>query len=217
MYYLGALTQDALPSGKHTGTVFRIPSKLIHSEYIAALKERLGIDNSFTEESQIAITTLLKEKDIRELCNLAEMHFQSLKGNAVKFQDEKDVQSLFVYAFQFYYKKVIGETEFEFYDRNRKKRYADLLYQPDDAVHIEFKNVKTNHMVIDNMILDNNNSWEKGYIMNNKIEAMNDDELKNVKVREPFSNFKIFPADSSGNYLERNNKTTYFSLLVVFN
>jgi len=208
MYYLGALTQDKLPEEKNSGTVFKIPNKVIRREYIHALKERLDMQNSNAENLQLAITQLLRNKDIGPMCAFAEEKFKTLKGNAVKFQNEKDLQALFIYGIELYGKRVTGEAEFQFKDYEGKRRYADFLYQEDDAVHIEFKNLKTSHLIVrDERFDEYNDEWEKGYRINDKIEAMNHNELMKLQVYEPSYQYNRFSSSDKGNYVKRNLKT----------
>ncbi len=75
----------------------------------------------------MAIIELLRKKDIRPMCAFAEEKFKKLKGDTVKFQDEKDLQVLFIYGIEAYSKRVIGEAEFKFEDSNRIGRHPDLL------------------------------------------------------------------------------------------
>ncbi len=214
MYYLGALTQDKLPENVKTGTVFRIPNKVIRKEYIDTLSQRFQINKASAQKIQLAITALLREKDIGPICQFAEEHFQTLMGNAVKFQNEKDLQALFVYGFYFYGKTVQGEQEFMFTDNEGKGRYADFLFQPDDAVHIEFKNIKTSSLIVEGETFDewkNSVSWDIGYSLNDRLQEMSDEQIMELPVRETASNPKyyIFAKDSNGNYLKKDLKNVY--------
>ncbi len=81
------------------------------------------MQNSNAGSLQLAIRELLRKKYIRPMCVFAEEKFKMLKGNAIKFRDEKNLQELFIYGIELYGKRVTGEAEFEFNDNKGTKRY----------------------------------------------------------------------------------------------
>jgi hypothetical protein len=74
---------------------------------------------------------------------------------------------------------VKGEAEFKFEDSNRIGRREDILYQADNAIHIEFKNLKTSHLIFHGERFNEYyDDWEKGYGINREIDKTNNNPEK---------------------------------------
>ncbi len=157
----------------------------------------------------MAIIELLRKKDIRPICAFAEEKFKKIKGNTVKFQDEKDLQVLFIYEIEVYSKRVIGEAEFKFEDSNRIGRREDILYQTDNAIHIEFKNLKTSHLIFHGERFNEYyDDWEKGYGINREIDKMNNNPEMIFNCKKCKASYSGIIAISS--YNSKNESNLHF-------
>jgi hypothetical protein len=173
LYYMGALTQSKL-SKDLTGTEFRIPNKLIESEFVDVIQKSLGISDKAQFELCQTISKFVKDYDIQPICVLMKEVLKPL--NEVY---ENAICVAFLLSF-----KLSGfkTREIELGEEDQKYAKWTVLVVPDQKIHIQFENIEMNNL----LFADSN--WDM--VVKKEMDEMSQEEILGLKLNEPVQNRK---------------------------
>jgi hypothetical protein len=187
MYYLGVITQKALPEGKNEGTNFKIPNKIIKKQFIDVIIEKLNFSQNIINENIIAVTELINNDNITLLCEMIEKVFLShLKGNEVAHSLENSLKNSFYLALVLSSRKFKLENEVR-RDLSSYTNWADFIVELEDKIiHFEFKNIKIGDIILNqNDFFDNEfkSEWDILNYQTRKLNELSFDQISNLKLK----------------------------------
>jgi hypothetical protein len=173
LYYMGALTQSKL-SKDLTGTEFRIPNKLIESEFVGVIQKSLGISDKAQFELCQSILRFVKDYDIQPICVLMKEVLKPL--NEVY---ENAISVAFLLSF-----KLSGfkTREIELEEEDQKYAKWTVLVVPDQKIHIQFENIEMNNLLFPDSNCD--------MVVKKEMDEMSQEEILRLKLKEPIHNRK---------------------------
>ena len=153
-----------------------------------------------------SVNTLIEKRDIAPICQLIQEKVLShLQGNDVVHSLENSVKTSFLLGFNLSgrkinpineYKEILSEKEKK---EGKKERWADLVLDS-ERIHIEFKNLKMNNIILqDGRNYQDKLNWDIGVQYAKEIETINEDHLFKLKLK--------FKVGKEENFLNRDLET----------
>jgi hypothetical protein len=173
LYYMGALTQSKL-SEDLTETEFRIPNKLIESEFVGVIQKSLGISDKAQFELCQSISRFVKDYDIQPICVLMKEVLKPL--NEVY---ENAISVAFILSF-----KLSGfhTREIELGEEDQKYAKWKVLVVPDQKIQIQFENIEMNNLLFPDLNCN--------MIAKKEMDEMSQEEILGLKLNNPIQNRK---------------------------
>lgn len=189
LYYLGALTQTILPNEKETGTVFKIPNQVIRTQFIDMIKRRLLINHEIQNELIESVNILVESRDIQPLCDVLQQVLSRLRGKNLYHSLENGLKSVFLHGVYLSGRKIqmnVSLTKDRWDLQMKQERWGDFVIE-NDRIHIEYETIKVDQVQFADGRWFNpqESNWNEGIAISRKIEELNDDELFNLKLKDP--------------------------------
>ena len=188
LFYLGAVTYQ-----KNEENCFKIPNKIIRSEYIDEILRlnRFKAAELLFSVFESAIKELMDDKNIEKLCEIIKNHaLLHLKFTDTIHSKEQDLKIVFLFALS------LGgfPIDSEFYLK-QTNTYLDLLSEKRN-IHLEFQNVTSVELGFDKP----NPGWDAITTKCKEIEDKTLDEILLLPCKKPINDNQTTKAKKSNDF-----------------